>query len=766
MGDVYLGEDTRLNRKVALKCLHPSPQEDSQRVRIIHEARAAAQINHGNVATIHDVIDEGPRAYIVMEYVDGESLAARVRRGRLPLAEVLSIGRQLLSALGAAHAVGVVHRDLKPANIQLTRGGVVKVLDFGIARARQTILASSADPTQSALDTTGVPEARAGSPAYMAPEQTLGVAADQRADLYSLGVVLFELATGRRPYDSIDPLELVRMPDSFAPRATDLDPTVPARLADVLAKALKSDPGLRYQSAAEFDDGIATVQSELNLSRRPSRRQWLVSAGAAVAGVTGVLLWREFRGGPPVGLKTIRSLAVLPFVNLSGDPGQEYFVDGMTDGLINALGRISAVSVTARTSVMALKGSKKSVAEIARDLNVDAVVEGSALLVSEAAEVVRVTINVIDPATQTQLWSTALERDVTSVLTIPAELARAIAERINVAVRDEEQARFTAAAQTVEPEAFKMYLLGRQAWAGRTVPDLQRALVYFAEAAKRSPDYAQAYAGLADTYVLLTGDFAAFPRADGAAQTIAHASRALALDPGLAEAYTSLAFANFFLQWDFAAAAQQFQKALALNPSYSTAHHWYGNYLSDIGREEEASREMRRAPRSIRCRRSSAATWRGRSFSPVATTKRSHSSTRRCRPSPPIYPPSGCAPGHWRCVASTSKPFISSRRRSGAPTVRGRGASWRGRTRCAGRRADALAELRSAQALKTGLYSYDVALVYAALNDTRQALAALEQAFQEHDSTLVNLRHDPRFDSLRNEARYQKLVSQMRFPQL
>jgi TolB-like protein/Flp pilus assembly protein TadD len=765
MGDVYLGQDTRLNRKVALKCLHPSSQEDSQRLRIIHEARAAAQINHGNVATIHDVIDEGPRAYIVMEYVDGESLAARVRRGRIPLPEVLSIGRQLLSALGAAHAVGVVHRDLKPANIQLTRGGVVKVLDFGIARARQPILASSADPTQSALDT-GVPEARAGSPAYMAPEQMLGVAADQHADLYSLGVVLFELATGRRPYDSIDPLELVRMPDSFAPRATDLDPTVPARLADVLAKALKSDPGLRYQSAAEFDDGLATVQSELHLSRRPSRRQWLVSAGAAVAGVSGVLLWREFRGGPPIGLKTIRSLAVLPFVNLSGDPGQEYFVDGMTDGLINALGRISAVSVTARTSVMALKGSKKSVAEIARDLNVDAVVEGSALLVSEAAEVVRVTINVIDPATQTQLWSTALERDVTSVLTIPAELARAIAERINVVVRDEEQARLTAAAQTVEPEAFKMYLLGRQAWAGRTVPDLQRALVYFGEAAKRSPDYAQAYAGLADTYVLLTGDFAAFPRADGAAQTIAHASRALALDPGLAEAYTSLAFANFFLQWDFAAAAQQFQKALALNPSYATAHHWYGNYLSDIGKEEEASREMRRAhaldPLSPIISRDLA--W------PLFFSRRYDEAIAQLDTTLQAFP--AYLPAERlraRALAMRGEhveavhQFEAQKRRADGPRPRCELAWAYAR---AGRRADALAELRSAQALKTGLYSYDVALVYAALNDTRQALAALEQAFQEHDSTLVNLRHDPRFDSLRNEARYQGLVSQMRFPQL
>jgi serine/threonine protein kinase/tetratricopeptide (TPR) repeat protein len=754
MGDVYLGQDTRLNRQVALKCLHAAETaDDQQHARIIHEARAAAQINHGNVATIHDVIDQGSRAYIVMEYVDGESLAARLRRGRVPLREVLSIGRQLLSALGAAHAVGVVHRDLKPANIQLTRAGVVKVLDFGIARASRPALGSATAATHTAKSETDIHVRRAGTPAYMAPEQWVDASPDQRADLYSLGVVLFELATGRRPYESFDPLELVRMPDSLAPRADEIDPAVPQSLADALATALKCDPKHRYQSDREFDAALADVQSELEARRRPTRREWLALAGLGIAGAAGLIVWR--RSGPPpvAGPRPIRSIAVLPFVNLSGDPGQEYFVDGMTDGLINALGRISAVSVTARTSVMVFKGSKKSIAEIADDLDVDAIVEGSALLTSKASEVVRVTINVIDPVTQRQLWSTALERDVKSVLTIPAELAQSIATRIRVTVTEEERTRIETAAQTVDPETFKLYLLGRREWTGRTVPELQRARTYFDQAVARSSDYAPAYAGLADVYVLLAGEFAVLSRADGAELAISNASRALALDSGLAEAYTSLAFANFFLQWDFAAAGQQFKKALELNPSYATAHHWYGNYLSDIGKEDDALREIRRAlaldPLSPIISRDVA--W------PLFFSRRYDEAIAHLDVTLKTFP--GYQPAE--------------RLRARALALRGEHPAG-ARPRCelawayalAGRRADALAELRSASTLKSPVYPYDVALVHAALNDADQAIAALERAFVERDSTMVNLRHDPRFDSLRTDGRYQELVAKMRFPQL
>ena len=768
MGEVYLGRDTRLNRQVALKCLLAQDQEDKQHARIIHEARAAAQINHSNVATIHDVIEEGARAYIVMEYVEGESLAARLRRGRVPIREALAIGRQLLSALGAAHAVNIIHRDLKPANIQLTRSGLVKVLDFGIARATRAVIGTGTTET-GGIVTAPDPNGRgAGTPAYMAPEQMLGAPVDERADLYTVGVVLFELVTGRRPYDYVDPLELVGLPESLSPRADAIDPTAPSALADVLEIALKRDPQQRYQAAKDFDEALAEVQQKIATVGRPTRREWLALAGvAAAATVGGVLLWMRSAFAPPAtGPRAIRSIAVLPFLNVSGDPGQEYFVDGMTDGLINALGRISAVRVTARTSVMTFKATKKNIAEIARELKVDAIIEGSAQLIASTTELVRVTINVIDPATETQLFSVALERNLAGALMIPVELARTIAERIDVGVTDEEQSRLTAASRTVDPETLKLYLLGRREWAGRTVPELQRALTYFNQAVARTPDYAPAFAGLADTYVILTGDFAAFPRSEGAAQAIAHASRALALDPGLAEAYTSLAFANFFLQWDFVAAGEQFRQALALNHSYATAHHWYGNYLSDMGKEDDALESMRRAaaldPLSPIISRDVA--W------PLFFSRRYAEAIAQLDATLRAFP--GYAPAERlraRALALNGnhaeaiRQFEQQKARADGP-----------RPRCelawayavAGRRADALAELQSARAMTAPIYPYDVALVYAASNDIPRALDALDQAFASRDPTMVNLRHDPRLDALRSEARYRQLVTSMGFPQL
>ena len=289
MGEVYLGRDTRLDRKVALKCLLASQNDGEEHARILHEARAAAQINHGNVATIHDVIDEGSRAYIVMEYVEGQNLAARLRRGRIPLRDVLSIGRQLASALAAAHAVRVIHRDLKPANIQLTGAGVVKVLDFGVASAGRPILVSPTAATESAPAETDPKGRRAGTPAYMSPEQMLGLPTDHRADLYSLGVVLFELAAGRRPYEYVDALELVQMPESLAPRADEVDTGVPTFFADVLATALRCDREQRFQSAGEFDAALTAVQKRLDVTRRPTRREWLALAAVGATGVAGAL---------------------------------------------------------------------------------------------------------------------------------------------------------------------------------------------------------------------------------------------------------------------------------------------------------------------------------------------------------------------------------------------------------------------------------------------------------------------------------------------
>ena len=314
MGEVYLGHDTRLDRMVALKCLRASA-DGGQHSRALYEARAAAQINHVNVATIHDVIDEGAQAYIVMEYVSGETLAARLRRGRVSIDEALAIGRQLTAALQAAHAVGVVHRDLKPANVQITAAGIVKVLDFGIARAAAPLPLSSAATETDRPDSDTRP-LRAGTPAYMAPEQMLG--ARQRPPRRSLQPGRGDVRDGHRSASGTTRStrsSCCALPETLARRATEIDKHVPSRLADTLEIALKCDPRHRFQSAGEFDAALEAMQ--IQRRRRWGRREWL-AASAVGAGGLATVAWRGWRGGFPPGAAAT-SIAVLPFVNLSGD---------------------------------------------------------------------------------------------------------------------------------------------------------------------------------------------------------------------------------------------------------------------------------------------------------------------------------------------------------------------------------------------------------------------------------------------------------------
>ena len=329
----------------------------------------------------------------------------------------------------------------------------MKVLDFGIAHAKRSVSTPSA-VTASAQDDTDPKGPKAGTPAYMAPEQVLGATADERGDIYSLGVVLFELATGRRPYDYVDPVELLRMPSSLAPHADDVDTGVPPALAAVLAKALQCNPHERYQSSQELDQAIAGVEQQITAQSRGRRRMWLALAG--LTGVTVIVAVILLRSGdvpdhraplPP----RILTIAVLPFHNYSGNPAHEYFVDGMTDGLINALGRISALRVKARMSVMPFKGTNKPVSEIARELQVDAVIEGSAALVTNGAELARIAINLIDPRTQTLLWSSGMDRDLKGILAVHTEIARTIAQRLNVSLTGEEQ-RLLQPTASVDPD--------------------------------------------------------------------------------------------------------------------------------------------------------------------------------------------------------------------------------------------------------------------------------------------------------------------------
>jgi TolB-like protein/Tfp pilus assembly protein PilF len=657
----------------------------------------------------------------------------------------------------------------------VTPDGSVKVLDFGVAKAASTLTSVSTDAS------TGEPQTAAplsavvkpGTPGYMSPEHLLGHPPDERSDIYSLGVVLFEMATGRRPYPQTTVADLVIALVAGPPRADTLNPGLPRPLIDIIDKALQHDPNKRFQSASEIESALAALDTPATppdpaaLARRRRLTAVLAIVGViAVVAIPYLVVHGRPRLARPTLVKAIHSVAVLPLVNLSGQPEQDYFVDGMTEGLINALGRVSALKVTARTSVMPFRKTTKSLAEIAAALEVDALIEGSATIAPGpgGTERVRVTVNLIDPASQKQVWNDTIERDLNDVLSIQSEIARALADDINVAVTPDERVRLTAR-QMVNPHAYKLFLLGRQQWNNRTQPALTRALDYFKQAIAVESDYAPAHAGLADTYVLLAGDFGAIARDVGAREATASASRAIALDPGLGEAYASLAFTNFFLKWDWVRAEEQFKQALRLSPNYATAHQWYGNYLSDMGREEEGLREMRRAleldPLSAIISRDVA--W------PLFFSRRYDEAIQQLKLT--LAQHAGYLPAERLLARAYAQKgdFREALPRFEAMKAK----DDTSRTRCelawayarAKRDEDASRLLKTVyDARSTAPYPYDLALIFSAQNRLDDAFDALNRAFEQRDPTMVNLKHDPRFDALRADPRYVRLLALMRFP--
>jgi serine/threonine-protein kinase len=750
MGQVFLARDSRLQRRVALKYLTAKAGSEETHQAILREGRAAARITHPNVAAVYDVFDEGGRAFIVMEFVEGDNLATRLLRERFTFADVAAIGRQLASGLAAAHAEGVIHRDLKPSNVQFARDGTPKILDFGVAKATASLLSTKSAEPEEALPPTDSMR-WGGTPLYMSPEQRGGLLVDERSDIYSLGLVLYEMASGQ-----------------MAPISDRRDfSEVPDELTAVIQRALERDPRRRYGSAAELSSALAAL--DLSGKNAPPRRprpssRW-IAIGLAVAGVGalgGGLLWRSMFPPPPA----IRSLAVLPFINASNDPEHEYLADGTTDGLINTLGQVSGLKVSARTSSMLFKKTSKSVSQIARELNVDAVLEGSVSTERSDRTIgrVRVAFNLIDPATQKQIWSDTVERDAGSLVSLQTDIARAVVQKMNLALTGEEQGRL-AAVPRVKPEAYRLYVLGRERWNLRTASALREALDLFQAALAIDSSYAPAHAGLADTYALLAGDFAALPRDAAADAAVAAATEALRLDPTSSEAYASLGFTNFFLKWNWPAAEGQFRQALKLNPSYATAHQWFGNFLSDMGREDEALVEMRRALEldplaPIISRDVAWPLFYGRRYDAaieqLQTTLAAH----------PGYPPAErllarALAMNGRAAEAVGR-FEQQRTRDDSPRSRAELAWAYAR---AGRVRDAERALDEARALTPSRsYPYDEALVLAALGRKEDAFEALNRAYDLRDPTLVNLKHDPRLVPLHSDPRFARLLALMRFP--
>jgi TolB-like protein/Tfp pilus assembly protein PilF len=595
MGIVYRAEDLRLRRTVALKFLHPEYSFDAAaKARFLVEARSVATLDHPNICGVHEVGESDERAFIAMPCYAGETLRARLTRERtLAPGQAIEIAMQVARGLACAHDAGIVHRDLKPANLLIVPDGTVKILDFGLAKVRDLALSGSG--------------LRMGTVTYMSPEQLYGGLVDTRADLWSLGVVLFEMLTGVHPSQGKSAERLLaRKSDARRRHAPAQD--VPDGLAQIVDRLLRADPAERYASAHELLTDLTSLPGVSGAPAR-GRRRWPRNARARlgwtsvavlllVGSAVGVLRWlrdSQARGGhDAAGASTssaLYSLAVLPLKNYSRDAGQDYFADGMTEELTTTLAKIGALRVIAHQSVVQFKKSDRPVPEIARLLGVRHVLDGS---VTQDGDRVRITATLIDASRNAPVWSERFERERRDVMTLQHEVALAIAQAIQIALTPQDLARLEHVPQ-VNPEAFEHYLRGTQSrYTGAGTGDYRDAVTYFERAIAADSDYAPAYAGLANVRALDLDEARARPLT----------AKALALDPTLPEAHLTLGMVRQFLDWDWAGAESALREAIRLNPGYTEAHHELSMLLMRRRRFDEATREAQRtmylAPMSAR----------------------------------------------------------------------------------------------------------------------------------------------------------------------
>jgi serine/threonine protein kinase/Flp pilus assembly protein TadD len=750
MGDVYRAHDEHLDREVAIKVLLPEKLASHTSLgRFHHEAIALSRLNHPNICTIYDVDEHAGRQYIVMELLEGQTLDERIAGRPLRLDELLNLAIQIADALETAHGTGIVHRDIKPSNIFVLNRGRIKILDFGLAKLAMSLKGRSSAVTEEHLTNPGV---AIGTTAYLPPEQARGEEVDQRADLFSFGLVLYEMTTGRPAFSGNTSAMIV---DAILNREpippARLNPGLPVELEQILYKALEKDRELRYQTAADLRADLKRLKRDLELGR--------LRVGKATRS-------REVGGREHKAVAShIKAIAVLPLANLSRNPEQDYFVDGMTEALITDLAQIGALRVISRTSAMRYKGSDKPLSEIARELNVDGFVEGS---VMRAGDRVRITAQLIHAATDQHIWAKSYERDLSDVLSLQSEVARAIAEEVQAKLTPQESARL-ARARTVNPAAHEAYLKGRYYWARATEEAVRTSLKYFEEAIAKDPRSALAYAGLSDAYNQLCNPILEIvPQGEIIPRAKAAATKALELDDTLAEAHISLGRIKFYFDWDWAGAEKSFRRAIELNPNYAYAHYVYALLLSALGRHTEAIQESTRALES----------------DPVALLVNGVAGLIYC-----FARQFGIAEEQLRKTLQLDRNFMFAHWILGGLCLLPMGrydeaivelqkaiamsenvAHPRGLLGYAyakvGRKDDALRVLAELEELSQRRYVAPVskAFVYGGLGDER-VFQELDEAYQQRSSSLVWGSVFPHWDDLRAQPRFQDLLRRMNFPQ-
>jgi serine/threonine-protein kinase len=808
MGEVFLAEDTELDRLVALKILPVEFANDSERLRrFVQEAKAASALNHPNIITIYEIGKTDNTHFIATEYIEGETLHNFLKSESPIIKSVLDIAIQVASALDTAHRAGIVHRDIKPENIMIRPDGFVKILDFGIAKLIEKRINPIDEEAATAIKAGTQYGMIIGTASYMSPEQARGKDIDARSDIFSFGVMLYEMLVGKPPFEGENAIDVIgSILNKESVPLSQLIPDIPRELQHIVEKCLRKDREERYQTVKDLLIDLRQLKIRLELDaeikrtaapyQEESKTQTFKATTSDVLHTTSSAEYvaneiKSHKTAFAIGLmvlllasvglgywyftgrstKQIESIAVLPFANESGNADNEYLSDGMTETLISSLSHLPNLSVKARSSVFRYKGKEIHPQQVGKELNVQAVLLGRVI---QRGNQLTLRLELVDAQTENVIWGEQYNREQTDLVALQSEIARDVSQKLRTRLSGAEEQR-VAKTYTANPEAYQLYLQGLYHWHKRTPEDIRKSIVLFQQATEKDPSYAKAYAGLALAYGVLPNNSTMTKQETKEVQLKERAvlRKAQELDDSLPEIHAELAAIKHEIDWDHVTAENEYKRAIELNPNYATARQWYSEFLSHIGRYEGALAEINKAheidPFSrVISGNLGARLYEARRFDEAIAQ---YKKVIEMEPNYPsvrgglahVYEAKGM---YLQAIAETRIADILLEKGSAESSER-KAAAFTQALKTGGAQGYWRKHLElSLKEYEQGYESaYGIALIYARLDDKDLAFEWLEKSFAAHEIGLVSIKAESAFDGLSPDPRFQNILRRVGLPQ-